>query len=456
LTTAFSSGLLKAMNDQAIDALREALRVSPDNVPLRRHLAEMLLSLDRVEEAEHEFRQALSRAPADVPLKIGLARVFYQQNKNSQALVVIEALLKEPQTPAQAYVVHAQLLLRAGEVERAVRQYREALDLDPSCADPDLSSRLGVGPGEGQGEVSEGKVRAAWEEPGSGPVPDLERPPIRFKDVGGMEAIKDEIRLKIIHPLQHPELYKAYGKAIGGGILMYGPPGCGKTHLARATAGEVNAGFLAVGIHDVLEMWIGQSERNLHELFERARSHQPCVLFFDEVDALGASRADLRQSGGRHLINQFLSELDGVHCSNEGVLILAATNAPWHLDAAFRRPGRFDRVLFVPPPDLAARAAILRIQVFGKPVKDLDFDYLAKKTEGFSGADLKAVVDVAVEAKLRQAITAGVQPLTSKDLADAAATLRPSTKEWFATARNYALFSNQGGTYDDVLKYLKM
>src|SRR6516225_4924021 len=152
------------MNDQAIDALREALRVSPDNVPLRRHLAEMLLSLDRVEEAEHEFRQALSRAPADVPLKIGLARVFYQQNKNSQALVVIEALLKEPQTPAQAYVVHAQLLLRAGEVERAVRQYREALDLDPSVADPDLSSRLGVGPGDEQGEVSEGKVRAAWEE----------------------------------------------------------------------------------------------------------------------------------------------------------------------------------------------------------------------------------------------------------------------------------------------------
>jgi len=136
---------------------------------------------------------------------------------------------------------------------------------------------------------------------------------------------------------------------------MYGPPGCGKTYVARATAGEIKAGFLSVGINDVLDMWIGNSERNLHELFESARTHKPCVLFFDEVDALGAARSDMRHHAGRQLINQFLAEMDGVKTSNEGVLILAATNAPWHLDPAFRRPGRFDRILFVPPPDAAAR-----------------------------------------------------------------------------------------------------
>jgi SpoVK/Ycf46/Vps4 family AAA+-type ATPase len=271
-----------------------------------------------------------------------------------------------------------------------------------------------------------------------------------------MDAVKDEIRMKIIHPLQHSDLYRAYGKTIGGGILLYGPPGCGKTYLARATAGEVQAGFLSVGINDVLDMWIGQSERNLHELFERARTSQPCVLFFDEVDALGASRTDLKQSGGRQLINQFLSELDGVSSSNEGVLILAATNAPWHLDGAFRRPGRFDRVLFVPPPDGLARAAILRVLAKGKPVKDIDFDYLAKKTDGFSGADLKAVLDLAIENKLREAMKSGIQPLTTKDLIAAIGSVRPSTKEWFASARNYALFSNQGGIYNDILKYLKL
>jgi SpoVK/Ycf46/Vps4 family AAA+-type ATPase len=320
-----------------------------------------------------------------------------------------------------------------------------------------LAEQLGVGPGSDEGEVVGGKVRAAWEGPDDTPEVPVERPGITFKDAGGMDAVKDEIRMKIIHPLAHPELYKAYGKPVGGGILMYGPPGCGKTHLARATAGEVRAGFIAVGINDVLEMWIGQSERNLHETFERARSHRPCVLFFDEVDALGASRSDLRHSSGRQLINQFLAELDGVQSSNEGVLILAATNAPWHLDAAFRRPGRFDRVLFVPPPDAPARAAILGILLCGKPSQDVDFDHLAKKTENFSGADLKAVVDVAIEQKLREAMKAGMpKPLTTKDLLAAAGTLRSTTKEWFATARNYALYSNQGGIYDDILKYLKI
>jgi transitional endoplasmic reticulum ATPase len=239
--------------------------------------------------------------------------------------------------------------------------------------------------------------------------------------------------------------------------LLYGPPGCGKTFLARATAGEVNAGFLAVGISDVLDMWIGQSEKNLHALFEQARTHRPCVLFFDEVDALGANRTDMLKSGGRQIINQFLSELDGVQASNEGVLILAATNAPWHLDPAFRRPGRFDRILFVPPPDESARAAILRLLVKGKPVADLDFEGLAKKTDGFSGADLKAVIDVAVEDKLRAAMKAGsLQPLATRDLLDAVKRHKPTVRDWFQTARNHALYANQSGLYDDILAYLKI
>jgi len=207
----------------------------------------------------------------------------------------------------------------------------------------------------------------------------------------------------------------------------------------------------------VLDMWIGNSERNLHQLFAQARRNRPCVLFFDEVDALGASRTDMKTSAGRHLINQFLSELDGVKASNEGVLILGATNAPWHLDAAFRRPGRFDRILFVPPPDVPARAEVLRLLVKGKPVEDMDFEAVAKKVDGFSGADLKAVVDVTVEHKLREAMKTGTPaPIRTKDLIAAAAGLRSTTREWFATARNYALYSNQGGTYDDILKYLKL
>jgi SpoVK/Ycf46/Vps4 family AAA+-type ATPase len=212
-----------------------------------------------------------------------------------------------------------------------------------------------------------------------------------------------------------------------------------------------------MGIHDVLDMWIGSSEKQLHELFEQARRNRPCVLFFDEVDALGASRSHMKTSGGRHLINQFLSKLDGVNESNEGVLVLAATNAPWHLDSAFRRPGRFDRVLFVPPPDRPARTAITQIMLTGKPTDRIDSDYLAKKTDGFSGADLKAVIDLAIEGKLQQAIAEGIpKPITNKDLIEAARKVKPSTKEWFSSANNYAPFSNEGGAYDDILDYLNL
>mgnify|MGYP001425987895 CR=1 FL=1 len=445
-----------AAGDDAIEALRDALRDAPDNVRLRQHLAEMLLRYGHTQQAVEEYRETLNRCPDDPGLKLGLANAFYRDGKYSPALVIVEELLKSPSTAGEVYVLHARLLLRAGDIDRAVRQYRRGIEQDPEAADDSLEETLGLN-GEPDSEVIDGRVRVPGEQSSSGPDIELERPRINFDDVGGMEAVKEEIRLKIIHPLSHRELYEAYGKQIGGGILLYGPPGCGKTHLARATAGEIKAGFLTIGINDVLDMWLGNSERNLHEVFQHARQHKPCVLFFDEVDALGASRADLRQSAGRHLVNQFLAELDGAQYSNDGVLILAATNAPWHLDSAFRRPGRFDRIIFVPPPDSVARSAILRILVRGKPAEEIDFDKLAAKTNGFSGADLKALVDQAIERKLQEAMRAGVpKPMTTKDLLAAVAAVRPSTKEWFSTARNHAIYANQGGIYDDVLKYLKL
>jgi AAA+ superfamily predicted ATPase len=448
-------------SDDTIAALREALKVSPTNIPLHKHLAESLLKLGRFDEAEAAYREGLSVAPHHVELKLGLAGAYYQQQKNSPALVVIEDLLEQSDPPAAAYIWHAKLLLRAGEPQRAAYQYRQGVELDETVADAELARELGVSatPADyDEDEVVGGRIRQRAGDLPPGPFEgDIERPKTTFAEVGGMQSVKEEIRMKIILPLEHPEMFQAYGKKVGGGILMFGPPGCGKTYLARATAGEVKAAFLSIGISDVLDMWIGSSEKNLHELFEQARRNTPCVLFFDEVDALGASRADMRHSGGRHLINQFLAELDGVDAANEGVLILAATNAPWHLDNAFRRPGRFDRIVFVPPPDQPARAAILQLMLTGKPADSIDFDQLAKKTADFSGADLKAVVDQAVEAKLRDAMKSGqLQPLRTKDLLAAAGNVKPSTREWFATARNYALYSNQGGAYDEILKYLKM
>lgn len=451
-----------AASEETVKSLRAALSISPDNIPLRQHLAETLLGLGRYGDAETEFRQALAMAPDNLELKLGLANAYSQQGKNSHALVIVEDLIKLPKAPAATFVLYARLLAAAGDERRAASMYRRAIDQDPDVADDELAERLGVvedtGPPSFDSDVDEeGRQRASFDGPAGEIKAHLERPKIGFADVGGMESVKEEIRLKIIYPLTHAELYKAYGKSIGGGILLYGPPGCGKTHLARATAGEIKAKFLAIGINDVLDMWMGNSEKNLHALFDQARSNTPCVLFFDEVDALGASRSDLRQGGGRQLVNQFLAELDGMQASNDGVLILAATNAPWQMDTAFRRPGRFDRIVFVPPPDDVARAEILRIICHSKPVDRLDFDQLAKKTHDYSGADLKAVLDIAIEGKLKDALKDGIpKPLTTKDLLTAAKSVKPSTKDWFATARNHALYSNQSGLYDDILKHLKL
>jgi len=157
------------------------------------------------------------------------------------------------------------------------------------------------------------------------------------------------------------------------------------------------------------------------------------------------------------LINQFLSELDGVDGDNDGILVLGATNAPWHLDPAFRRPGRFDRIIFVAPPDDESRETILKLQLKDKPKTDIDYVLLAKKTPDYSGADLNAVIDIAIESKLEESIKTGIpQPLTTKDILSALKLHRPSTRDWFNSAKNYALYANDSGLYDDILTYLNI
>ena len=443
-----------------LDGLRQALRVSPDNVPLRALLARQLLADGQAGEAEAEYRRALALAPRDAALAVGLAEAFLAGGKTAEAAVTLEALAEQSGRPARALLVWAKALAAEGDTDAAARRYRQAVSEDDALADPAFAASLGLtrepdGDDDGPAFEIGGRLRGARQPDDAAPTPDAERPEVTFQDVGGMEALKEEIRRKLIYPMQKPELYAAYGKRAGGGLLLYGPPGCGKTHLARATAGEVDAGFLAIGLHDVLDMWIGESEKRLHGVFETARELAPCVLFFDEVDALGASRSDLRQSGGRHVINQFLSELDGVGSDNDGVLVLAATNAPWHLDSAFRRPGRFDEIVFVPPPDRSARAEILALLLRDRPTAKLDLDAVAKKTDQFSGADLRAVVETAVDACLDQALKTGTPaPITTKTLLAAARRRRPTTADWFSTARNHALYANESGLYDDVLQYL--
>jgi SpoVK/Ycf46/Vps4 family AAA+-type ATPase len=438
-----------------IQSLRQALAFSPENVPLRKLLADTLFSKSQFEEAQQEYKEALRYDPQNQVTKFGLAKTFFALNKYDACIVVVEELLNQGYPDGGLLLLHARLLFINQSYKEAYDNYKAALAIQPQLVDKTFESQLNQGIAE-SGQAS--KVPQPQETDSFSFIEqELERPKISFKDVGGMEKVKEEIALKVIYPLKNPEIFKAYGKKAGGGILMYGPPGCGKTYLARATAGEINAAFISVGINDVLDMWIGNSEKNLHEIFQQARRLSPCVLFFDEVDALGASRSDMRRSEGRFLINQFLNELDGVEHSNEGVLILAATNSPWYLDAAFRRPGRFDRLIFVSPPDKAARASILELQLKAAPTQNIDLENIAKITEEFSGADLKAVVDKAIEDKITESLRIGKPlPLTTADLKNAVNRHVTTTREWFSAAKNYALYANEGGLYDDILRYLKL
>ncbi|AQZ68406.1 Cell division protein FtsH [[Actinomadura] parvosata subsp. kistnae] len=453
-------------DDAGLQALREAARLSPDNLPLRRHLAGQLLAKGYLADAEAEFRAALALAPQDPELIGGLADAFIRQSAFGAAMAALEPLLATPGYPPAVGVLAARALLGEGDTAKAAYRYYEATSRDASVADKELEARItgSAGPAARPpapmaSEPAESPFLPSVPQPGDASTAEVERSGVSFADVAGMETVKEALRIKLLLPTQQPEMFAAFGKRAGGGVLLYGPPGAGKTHLARAAAGELGAAFVNVGLADILDMYIGNSERNLRATFDLARRNRPCVLFFDEVDALAGRRSDMRSAHGRQLVNQFLSELDGVdQNANEGVLVLAATNAPWYVDVAFRRPGRLDQPVFVPPPDQQARAAILRILCRDKPLAEMDYDAVAQATELFVGADLKGVVDRAVEAKLQQSISAGRPiPLTTQDLLAAAKSVRPTAvREWMGTARNYVMHANDSGAWDELMPWVKM
>jgi transitional endoplasmic reticulum ATPase len=279
---------------------------------------------------------------------------------------------------------------------------------------------------------------------------------VRFSSVVGMDDLKKTIRIKIIEPFVNPGLFERFRKQAGGGILLYGPPGCGKTMIARAVANECNAAFLSVGISDVLNMWIGESERNLASLFDKARAQAPCVLFFDELDALAYSRSKANSEHTRTVVNEFLAQLDGIGRNNKSVLILAATNMPWDVDPAMKRPGRFSRQIFVPPPDAAARERMLEVKLTGVPCETLDLSAIARQTEHYSGADIDGLVELAKEAALEDSVIHNKErSLRQSDFASALALLQPSTQDWLRTARNLVKYAGDDGSYRDVESYLK-
>jgi transitional endoplasmic reticulum ATPase len=401
------------------------------------------------------LRSALAGAPDNHVLRLLLAETLMNGGKPADALAEYDRLLAAEQLDEAALIAAGRAALAAGRHDRA-QAFLEA------------ASSAGVlnGVSELKTEINESLglqqmvqvVKQRVDDDGVVGPPQLEldsKAAITFADVGGLGDVKKTINRTIILPFQRHDLYEKYKRGAGGGVLLFGPPGCGKTLLARATAGECGLPFSNVRIEEILDPYFGVSESNLHDAFVQARRFAPCVLFLDELDAIAFARRKHSGSVGRQLVDQLLQELDAIGADNENILVLAATNAPWDVDEAMKRPGRFDRIVFVPPPDPPAREHILSLHLAGRPTESIDLAQIAKRAPLFSGADLRALVERAVDLVIDDALERGEErPLTTKDLERAADGMRPTTLEWIATARNYVEFANQGGRYDEVAAFL--
>eukprot|EP00744_Colponema_vietnamica_P001024 GILI01001753.1.p1 GENE.GILI01001753.1~~GILI01001753.1.p1 ORF type:complete len:434 (-),score=159.81 GILI01001753.1:94-1233(-) len=240
----------------------------------------------------------------------------------------------------------------------------------------------------------------------------VESPNVSWKDIGGLLDTKRELQELIQYPVEYPWKFEKFGVSPPKGVLFYGPPGCGKTLLAKAVATECQANFISVKGPELLTMYFGESEANVREVFDKARAAAPCVLFFDELDSIAKSRGGAGGDGGGasdRVINQILTEMDGMNVK-KNVFVIGATNRPDVLDPAIMRPGRLDQLIYIPLPDKASRVSILKAAMRKSPLaEDIDLDALAAATHGFSGADLSGIAQRACKLAIRESIAKELQ-----------------------------------------------
>ncbi|WP_405133876.1 AAA family ATPase [Nocardia sp. NBC_01388] len=421
-------------DDPVITELLTVLAQHPELLPLRTRVIELLADRGRYAEALTHCATALGQDPGNAATMALLQRCTAALAAGAAAA----PQLTPPAEPAAAAPVEPADPPKSArgngfDWDAAEREVGDIIK--PAFVDDDSEPLV----------VTEGDVGM------------FEKPKVALSDVGGMEDVKKQLDLSLLGPLRNPELARAFGTSARGGLLLYGPPGCGKTFIAAAVAGELGANFYPIEIAEILDIHLGASERNLHQIFEVARRNAPCVLFIDEIDALGYKRSQMSGSAGlRTVVNQLLTEMDSATGNNEGVYILGATNHPWDIDVALRRPGRFDRMVLVTLPDPEARVSILRHHLKDRPIEGIDLKAIAKRTESFSGADLAHVCTSATQLAMADSLRTGtVRPVRMADIDQALTQIRPSTGAWFESARNVVEFANNDGTYDELAAYMK-
>ena len=367
-------------------------------------------------------QSAVDADPASSALRLHLSTLLLDAGAAAQALPHVEIVLEGEPHNVEALLQATRACEALGDGPRAERYRALATTLSTGGV-------TASGPAQGLRESQSGRLTLA--------------------DVGGLDHVKHRLQVSLLTPMRDPQIRAAFGQALRGGMLLFGPPGCGKTMIARAVAGELEAHFIGVSVPEIMAAEAG-SNLDVGAIFELARNNSPALLFFDEVEALG--RPIDRASGAEPSSEAVRLAAEMEREDPGGVVVMGASDRPWDIDPAMLGPGRFDRQTLILPPDRPARVAILRHHLRGRQAENLNLAVVADQFDGYSGSDLALVCAAAVE---MADDGDRVRPVTRDDLEAARGEVRRSTPQWFQTARNFAVFASDNGMYDDLMVYMR-
>jgi transitional endoplasmic reticulum ATPase len=401
--------------------------------------------INEFDKAIEHYNKALEIRPDLLETYFNRGLAYTRKQMYDKALEDLTKVIELNPNLAEAYYTRGLIHEYKMDYDRAIGDYDKALEVDPKYSKADTQREVAKSK---KASIAAGGGAPAGMTPGApgGEQSQLtkfevmKKPNMTFTDVAGLAKVKEKIMEYIVYPLSNPELAKRYGKEPGGGVIMYGPPGCGKTYIGKASAGECKASFISITANAIVDMYAGNTEKNLHNAFETARQNRPCILFFDEIDGVAGKREGMDQSFEKRAINQFLIEMDGVEYSNDGVLAIGATNAPWDVDAALRRAGRFSRMIYIGEPDTKTRKEILKLHLRKRPIsRRLSVGRIARMTEGYSPADIEQLVDAAATIPWKEALNSGRERvITFSDFKKASSgedAVTPSLPTWYGSVK---------------------
>ncbi|XP_064385991.1 transitional endoplasmic reticulum ATPase [Halichondria panicea] len=387
----------------------------------RRIVSQLLTLMDGLKQRSHVIIMAATNRPNSIdgalrrfgrfdrevdigiPDATGRLEILRIHTKNMKLATDVD--LEQVAAETHGYVGSDVASLCSEAALQQIREKMDLIDLEDDTIDAEVMDSLAVSMDNFRFAMNSTNPSALRETV-------VEIPNVTWNDIGGLDEVKRELQELVQYPVEHPEKFLQFGMTPSKGVLFYGPPGCGKTLLAKAIANECQANFISIKGPELLTMWFGESEANVRDVFDKARAAAPCVLFFDELDSIAKSRGGNVGDGGGaadRVINQILTEMDGMS-SKKNVFIIGATNRPDIIDPAILRPGRLDQLIYIPLPDEASRLSILKATTRKSPVaEDVDMAYLSKITKGFSGADLTEVCQRACKMAIRESIEAEIR-----------------------------------------------